>query len=67
MYAQAGVGHDVPPGTVVAGSPAFEVHQWIRAATGFPKLPDMLSHLRDLERRVKELEAAALSQKAQDA
>jgi UDP-3-O-[3-hydroxymyristoyl] glucosamine N-acyltransferase len=65
VYAQAGVGHDVPPGTVVAGSPAFEVRQWIRAATGFPKLPDMISHLRDLERRVKELEAAALSQKAQ--
>jgi len=58
VYAQAGVGHDVPPGTVVGGSPAFEVHQWIRAATGFPKLPNMLSHLRDLERRVKELEAS---------
>jgi len=58
VYAQAGVGHDVPPGTVVAGSPAFEVHEWIRAATGFAKLPSMLSHLRDLERRVKELEAS---------
>jgi UDP-3-O-[3-hydroxymyristoyl] glucosamine N-acyltransferase len=67
VYAQAGVGHDVPPGAVVAGSPAFEVHQWIRAATGFPKLPNMLSHLRDLERRLKELEALTAASTLRDA
>lgn len=66
VYAQAGVGHDVPPGVVVAGSPAFEVHQWIRAATGFPKLPNMLSHLRDLERRVKELETSLATNTVQE-
>jgi UDP-3-O-[3-hydroxymyristoyl] glucosamine N-acyltransferase len=67
VYAQAGVGHDVPPGTVVAGSPAFEVRDWIRAATGFPKLPEMIRRLRELERRVKELEGLPASKPASEA
>jgi UDP-3-O-[3-hydroxymyristoyl] glucosamine N-acyltransferase len=57
VYAQAGVGHDVPAGTTVGGSPAFEMHEWIRAATGFKKLPVMLSQLREIERRLEALEA----------
>lgn len=56
VYAQAGVGHDVPAGTTVGGSPAFEMHEWIRAATGFKKLPAMLSQLREIERRLAALE-----------
>jgi UDP-3-O-[3-hydroxymyristoyl] glucosamine N-acyltransferase len=57
VYAQAGVGHDVPEGTTVSGSPAFEARQWIRAATAFQKLPDVLRQMREAERRVKELES----------
>jgi UDP-3-O-[3-hydroxymyristoyl] glucosamine N-acyltransferase len=57
VYAQAGVGHDVPEGTTVSGSPAFEARQWIRAATAFQKLPDLLKQMRETERRVKELES----------
>jgi len=59
VYAQGGVGGDVAAGTVVAGSPAFEAAIWRRAVTAFPKLPEMLRQLRQMEKRVAELEAAA--------
>jgi UDP-3-O-[3-hydroxymyristoyl] glucosamine N-acyltransferase len=57
VYAQSGVGHDVPEGTTVSGSPAFEARHWIRAATAFQRLPDLLRQARETERRVKELES----------
>lgn len=55
VYAQAGVGHDVPENTVVGGSPAFEAREWLRACTTFTRLPEMWKTLRNLEKRVKEL------------
>jgi UDP-3-O-[3-hydroxymyristoyl] glucosamine N-acyltransferase len=57
VYAQAGIGHDVPENTVVGGSPAFEAREWRRACTTFTRLPEMWKVLRSLERRVNELEA----------
>jgi UDP-3-O-[3-hydroxymyristoyl] glucosamine N-acyltransferase len=48
----------VEAGAVVAGSPAFDAAIWRRAVTAFPRLPEMLRQLRQLERRVAELEAA---------
>lgn len=59
IYAQSGIGGDVAKGAVMSGSPAFEARQWLRAITGFPKLPDLLKSVRQLERRVAELEATA--------
>jgi UDP-3-O-[3-hydroxymyristoyl] glucosamine N-acyltransferase len=56
VYAQAGVGHDVPENAVVGGSPAFEAREWRRACTVFPKLPDLLKTVRQLEQRLNELE-----------
>jgi UDP-3-O-[3-hydroxymyristoyl] glucosamine N-acyltransferase len=56
IYAQSGIGHDVKPGSVMSGSPAFEAREWLRAITAFPKLPDILKTLRQLEKRVAELE-----------
>lgn len=57
VYAQAGIGHDVPENTVVGGSPAFEAREWLRACTTFTRLPEMWKVLRSLERRINELEA----------
>jgi UDP-3-O-[3-hydroxymyristoyl] glucosamine N-acyltransferase len=57
VYAQAGIGHDVPENTVVGGSPAFEARQWLRACGTFTRLPEMWKVLRSLERRVNGLEA----------
>ncbi len=56
VWAQSGVGHDVAPGAIVSGSPAFDSRDWLRASASFAKLPDILRTVRALERRVKELE-----------
>ncbi len=56
VYAQSGVGHDVEPGTIVSGSPAFDFREWRRAVTAFPKLGEMVRTLRDLESRLQTLE-----------
>ena len=59
IYAQSGIGGDVPAGAVMSGSPAFDARVWLRAITAFQKLPDMLRTLRELEKRVAELEPRA--------
>ena len=50
VYAQSGIGHDVPAGAAVSGSPAFDAKEWLRAITAFQKLPDMLRRVRQLEK-----------------
>jgi UDP-3-O-[3-hydroxymyristoyl] glucosamine N-acyltransferase len=59
IYAQSGIGGDVPEGGVMSGSPAFEAREWLRAITAFQKLPEMLKTVRQLEKRLKQLEAAS--------
>src|SRR5580658_5686424 len=56
VYAQSGIGHDVPLGGVVSGSPAFEVRQWLRAITAFPKLGEISRTIRQLEKRLQAVE-----------
>ena len=57
VYAQSGIGGDVEAGHVVSGSPAFEVREWLRAVTAFPKLPELVSRMRQLEKRMSSLES----------
>jgi UDP-3-O-[3-hydroxymyristoyl] glucosamine N-acyltransferase len=56
VYAQSGIGGDVPAGTRISGSPAFAANEWLRAVTAYPKLPELLKGLRDLKKRVDQLE-----------
>ena len=56
IYAQSGIGGDVAPGAVMSGSPAFEAREWLRAITAFPKLPELLRTMRQLEKRLEKLE-----------
>jgi len=56
VYAQSGIGGDVPPRARISGSPAFAAGEWLRAVTAFPKLPEILKTLRELKKRVEELE-----------
>jgi UDP-3-O-[3-hydroxymyristoyl] glucosamine N-acyltransferase len=56
VYAQSGIGGDVPPNCRISGSPAFSAGEWLRAVTAFPKLPDLLKTIRDLKKKVEELE-----------
>lgn len=57
VYAQSGIGGDVEAGSVVSGSPAFEAGQWRRAVTAFPRLPELVKTVRQLEKRIAELES----------
>jgi UDP-3-O-[3-hydroxymyristoyl] glucosamine N-acyltransferase len=59
IYAQSGIGGDVAAGAVMSGSPAFEAREWLRAITAFPKLPEMLKTMRQLEKRIAQLERPA--------
>jgi len=59
VYAQSGVGGDVAAGSRISGSPAFEAREWLRAAMGFRKLPDLIRTVRQLEQRVRELESGS--------
>jgi UDP-3-O-[3-hydroxymyristoyl] glucosamine N-acyltransferase len=56
VYAQSGIGGDVDSGARISGSPAFAANEWLRAVTAFPKLPELLKSLRELKKKVDELE-----------
>ena len=56
VYAQSGIGGDVPAGARISGSPAFAASEWLRAITAFPKLPELLKTVRDLKKRIEQLE-----------
>jgi UDP-3-O-[3-hydroxymyristoyl] glucosamine N-acyltransferase len=61
IYAQSGIGGDVQEGAVMSGSPAFDSRDWLRAITAFPKLPELLKTVRQLEKRLAQLEGAPAS------
>ncbi len=50
------VSSDQPAGARVTGVPAIDHRTWLRAATGFSELPDLIKRMRALEARVAELE-----------
>ena len=56
VYAQSGVGGDIPAGARFSGSPAFAAGEWLRAVTAFPKLPELLKTVRDLKKKIEELQ-----------
>jgi UDP-3-O-[3-hydroxymyristoyl] glucosamine N-acyltransferase len=57
ITAQSGTSHDIPEGAVMSGSPAFENALWLRAVAAFPKLPNLMRRMRDLEREIEKLKA----------
>jgi len=56
VYAQSGIGGDVEAGARISGSPAFGAAEWLRAVTAFPRLPEILKTIRELKKKVDELE-----------
>jgi len=56
VYAQAGLAQDVPKGGRVAGYPAIDSKEWLRAVTAFPKLPEIQKTVRELNKRITRLE-----------
>jgi UDP-3-O-[3-hydroxymyristoyl] glucosamine N-acyltransferase len=52
LTAQSGVSHDVPPGKMVSGSPAFDNRVWLRAIALFQRLPELVKRLDRLEKKI---------------
>ncbi|MBP1608239.1 MAG: UDP-3-O-[3-hydroxymyristoyl] glucosamine N-acyltransferase [Acidobacteria bacterium] len=55
ITAQSGTSHDVEPGAVLSGSPAFSNMEWLRSMAAFPKLPNAMRRLRQLEKEIERL------------
>jgi UDP-3-O-[3-hydroxymyristoyl] glucosamine N-acyltransferase len=55
ITAQSGTSHDIRPGAVMSGSPAFDNITWLRATAAFPKLPALMRRVRDLEKEIEQL------------
>ena len=58
ITAQSGTSHDIPPGAVMSGSPAFENAAWLRSTAAFPRLPQLMRKIRNLEKEIQELKSA---------
>jgi UDP-3-O-[3-hydroxymyristoyl] glucosamine N-acyltransferase len=56
ITAKSATSHDVPPGKMLSGIPAFENRDWLRSTAAFRRLGEMQRTLRALEQRVRELE-----------
>lgn len=56
VYAQSGIGGDVDAHTAVSGSPAFDRATWLRAVTAFPKLPELVRAVRELKKRLEQIQ-----------
>ncbi len=52
LTAKSATSHDVEPGKIMSGVPAFENRDWLRSTAAFRKLGDMASRLRKLEKQV---------------
>ena len=57
LTAKSATSHDVPAGKVISGIPAFDNRDWLRSTAAFRRLGEMQRTVRELERRVKHLEA----------
>ncbi len=57
VAALAGVHNDQPKGAVLGGVPAIDIKLWGRAAAVFSRLPEMLKELRQLRKKVEELDS----------
>lgn len=53
---QAGVGRSVPDGEIVSGSPEIAHKHWLRVQRVVPKLPDLTKKIKELEKRLTDLE-----------
>jgi len=56
LTAKSATSHDIPPGKIISGIPAFDNRDWLRSTAAFRRLGEMHRTIRELERKVKELE-----------
>ncbi len=63
VSAQSGLHGEVPDGSRVAGSPAYDARTWLKVSGGLKQLPDLIKRVRDLEERLLAAESTAASKK----
>jgi UDP-3-O-[3-hydroxymyristoyl] glucosamine N-acyltransferase len=56
ITAKSATSHDIPDGQVISGIPAFDNKDWLRSTAAFRRLGEMHRTLRDLARRLTEIE-----------
>jgi UDP-3-O-[3-hydroxymyristoyl] glucosamine N-acyltransferase len=54
LTAKSATSHDVPPGRMISGIPAFDNKDWLRSIAAFKRLGAMQRRIRELERRLAE-------------
>jgi UDP-3-O-[3-hydroxymyristoyl] glucosamine N-acyltransferase len=57
LTAKSATSHNIPAGKVISGIPAFDNRDWLRSTAAFRRLGDIQRSVRDLERRMKDLDA----------
>lgn len=63
ITAKSATSHDVKPGEIISGIPAFDNKQWLRSVSVFKRLGDMFGKLKELERKISKLEECLKSAK----
>jgi UDP-3-O-[3-hydroxymyristoyl] glucosamine N-acyltransferase len=56
LTAKSATSHDIPPGKMISGIPAFDNKDWLRSIAAFRRLGEMVRTLRGVEKRLNELE-----------
>ncbi|MGI8468465.1 MAG: UDP-3-O-(3-hydroxymyristoyl)glucosamine N-acyltransferase [Pyrinomonadaceae bacterium] len=56
VTAKSATSHDVEAGKIISGVPAFDNKDWLRSTAAFRRLGEMARTIRDLEKRLAELE-----------
>jgi len=56
ITAKSATSHDVAPGKIISGIPAFDNREWLRSIAAFRRLGEMAKTIRDLAKRLTELE-----------
>ena len=56
VTAKSATSHDIEPGKIISGIPAFDNRDWLRSTAAYRRLGDMARTLREMEKRLKELE-----------
>lgn len=56
VTAKSATSHDVEPGKIISGIPAFDNRDWLRSIAAFRRLGEIARAVRDLEKRLSRME-----------
>jgi UDP-3-O-[3-hydroxymyristoyl] glucosamine N-acyltransferase len=56
ITAKSATSHDVEPGKILSGIPAFDNREWLRSIAAFRRLGEMAKTIRDLQKRLSQIE-----------